>query len=94
MWQTCKMAGDWYLSRTTTALARADCKGGVCIGLADNYQFIVQFIVWQVVPDRMSKRYALSACYVCGIDTAMVELVKECLVVVGSHGGPPEGDCS
>ena len=39
--------GDWYLSRTTTALARADCKGGVCIGLADNYQFIV----WQVVPD-------------------------------------------
>ena len=90
MWQTCKMAGDWYLSRTTTALARADCKGGVCIGLADNYQFIV----WQVVPDRMSKRYALSACYVCGIDAAMVELVKECMVVVGSHGGPPEGDCS
>ena len=44
-----KMAGDWYLSRTTTALARADCKGGVCIGLADNYQFIV----WQVVPDLL-----------------------------------------
>ena len=54
--------------KTTAALARADCKGGVCIGLADNYQFIV----WQVVPDRMSKRYALSACYVCGIDAAMV----------------------
>lgn len=36
-----KDGGDWYLSRTTTALARADCMGGVCIGLADNYQFIV-----------------------------------------------------
>jgi len=23
-----------------------------------------------------------------GIDTAAVELVEECLVVVGSHGGP------
>jgi len=71
------------LSRTTTALARADCKGGVCIGLADNYQFIV----WQVVPDRMSKRYALSACYVCGIDAAMVELVK-----VYDFRNPPSGD--
>ena len=37
------------MSRTTTALARVDCKGGVCIGLADNYQFIV----WQVVPDTV-----------------------------------------
>ena len=71
------------MSRTTTALARADCKGGVCIGLADNYQFIV----WQVVPDRMSKRYALSACYVCGIDAAMVELVK-----VYDFRNPPSGD--
>ena len=35
----------------------------------------------------MSKRYALSACYVCGIDAAMVELVK-----VYDFRNPPSGD--
>ena len=70
--------------KTIAALARADCKGGVCIGSVDDYQFVVR----QVVPDRMDKRYGLSACNGCGIDATTVELVKECLVVIGSHRGP------
>ena len=36
----------------------------------------------------MDKRYGLSACNGCGIDTATLELVDECLVVIGSHAGP------
>ena len=70
--------------KTIAALARADCKGGVCIGSVDDYQFVA----WQVIPDGMGKRYGISACYGCGIDAATLELVKECLVVVGSHRGP------
>ena len=70
--------------KTIAALARADCKGGVCIGSVDDYQFVVR----QVVPDGMGKRYGLSACNGSGIDAAMVELVKECLVVIGSHRTP------
>ena len=70
--------------KTIAVLARADCKGGVCIGSVDDYQFVV----WHVVPDRMDKRYGLSACNGCGIDAATLELVDECLVVEGSHRGP------
>jgi hypothetical protein len=36
----------------------------------------------------MGKRYGLSACYGCGVDAAPLELVKERLVVIGSHTGP------
>ena len=70
--------------KTTAALTRADCKGGVCIGSVDSYQFVA----WLVVPDRMGKRYGLSDRNGCGIDAATLELVDECLVVVGSHRGP------
>lgn len=69
---------------TIAALARADCKGGDCISSADDYQFVV----WQVVPDRMGKRYGLSTCYGCDIDAATLEFVDKSLVVVGSHGRP------
>ena len=47
-----------------------------------------QFVVWQVEPDRMSKRYGIFACYGGGVDASMLELVDECLVVVGSHPSP------
>ena len=70
--------------KSIAALARADCKGGGCIGSVDDYQFVVR----QVVPDRMGKRYGLSACNGCGIDATTMELVKECLVVIGTHRGP------
>lgn len=70
--------------KTIAALARADCKGGVCIGSVDDYQFVVR----QVVPDRMGKRYGLSACNGYCIDAATLELVDECLVVIGTHRGP------
>jgi len=73
------------VSWTNTAFARADCKGGVCIGSVDD----CQFVVWQVEPDRMSKRYGISACYGGGVDASTLELVDECLVVIGSHAGPP-----
>jgi hypothetical protein len=36
----------------------------------------------------MDKRYGLSACNGCGVDAAPLELVKERLVVIGSHRGP------
>ena len=45
-------------------------------------------IAGHVVPDRMGKRYGLSACNGYGIDAATLELVKECLVVIGTHRGP------
>ena len=67
--------------KTTAALARADCKGGVCISSVDDYQFVV----WQIVPDRMGKRYGLSVCNGSGIDAATLELVDERLVVVSSY---------
>ena len=49
---------------TIAALARADCKGDVCIGSVDDYQFVVR----QVILDRMGKRYGIDACYDCGIN--------------------------
>ena len=70
--------------KTIAALARADCKGGVCISSVDDYQFVV----WQIVPDRMGKRYGPSAFDGFGIDTTTLELIKECLIVIGSHTGP------
>ena len=70
--------------KTIAALARADCRGGVCIGSVDDYQFII----WQVEPDRMSKRYGIPACNGCGIDATTMEFVDECLVVIGTHTCP------
>ena len=64
--------------KTIAALARADCRGGVCIGSVDDYQFII----WQVEPDWMSKRYGIPACNGCGIDATTMEFVDECMVMV------------
>ena len=47
-----------------------------------------QLIYQLVVLDRMSKQYGPSVCNGCGINTATLELVDECLVVVGSYRGP------
>ena len=47
-----------------------------------------QLIYQLVVLDRMSKQYGPSVCNGCGINTATLELVDECLVVVGSHTSP------
>ena len=70
--------------KTIAALARADCKGGVCIGSVDDYQFVVR----QVVPNRMGERNDFSIGNGCGIDAATLELVDECLVMIGTHRGP------
>ena len=45
-------------------------------------------IAGHVVPDRMGKRDAPAITNGCSIDAATLELVKECLVVVGTHRGP------
>ena len=47
-----------------------------------------QFIVRQVVSDRMSKGDYLAIIDCSGIDTSSLELVDECLVVVGTHTCP------
>ena len=70
--------------KTIAALARADCKGGGCIGSVDDYQFVVR----QVVPDRMGEGNGFSIGNGRCIDAATLELIKECLVVVGTHRGP------
>jgi len=45
-------------------------------------------IAGHVVPDSMSERNSFSIGNGRCIDAATVELVKECLVVIGSHTGP------
>ena len=70
--------------KAIAALARADYKGGGCIGSVDDYQFVVR----QVVPDRMGEGNVFSIDNGSSIDAATVELVKECLVAIGSHRGP------
>jgi len=47
-----------------------------------------QFVVWQVVPDRMDEGDIVSIINSRDVDASMVELVKKCLVVIGSHTGP------
>jgi len=45
-------------------------------------------IVGHVIPDRMGERDGSAIIYGSSIDAASLELVKECLVVVGTHRGP------
>jgi len=45
-------------------------------------------IAGHVVPDRMGKRDAPAITNGNSIDATTLKLVKECLVVIGSHRGP------
>ena len=70
--------------KTIAALARADCKGGDSIRSVDDYQFVVR----QVVPDRMGERNSFSISNGSSINAATQELIKECLIVICPHTGP------
>ena len=70
--------------KTIAALARADFKGGGCIGSVDDYQFVVR----QVVPDRMDEGNGFSIGNGRCIDATTMEFVDESLVVIGSHRRP------
>ena len=45
-------------------------------------------VIGHVVSYRMGERNASAIIYGCGIDAVTLKLVKECLVVVGTHTGP------
>ena len=45
-------------------------------------------VIGHVVPDRMGKRDAPAITNGNSIDATTLKLVKECLVVIGSHRGP------
>ena len=51
---------------------------------ADGYKPVFGY----VVPDRMDERDGSAIIYGSSIDAATLELVKECLVVIGTHRGP------
>lgn len=59
-------------------------EAGFCIRSVGDFQFVV----WLVVTDGMGKREGLAVVDGRDVDAAMLELVDECLVVVGSHRGP------
>ena len=57
---------------------------GLFLVLVENNQTVVG--LW--TPYRVGKGNGLAIVNGCGIDAATLELVDECLVVVGSHRGP------
>jgi len=69
-------------------LQEQTAKAAFCIGSVDDYQFIVR----QVVPDRMDERDGSAITNGRSIDAAPLELVDEGMVVVGTHGGPSVGE--
>jgi hypothetical protein len=52
---------------------------------ADGYKPVFGY----AVPDRMDERDGSAIIYGSSINASTLELVKECLVVIGSHRGPP-----
>lgn len=67
--------------RQSSILQEQTAKAVVVLGSVDDYQFVA----WQVVPDRMDKRYGISVCNGCGIDAPTLKLIKEGLIVIGTH---------
>ena len=51
---------------------------------ADGYKLVFGY----VVPDRMDERDGSAIIYGSSIDAATLELIKECLVVIGTHTSP------
>ena len=47
-----------------------------------------QFVIWQVISDRLAKGDDLAIVNGSDIDAATLKFVDECLVVIGSHRGP------